>query len=47
MKIESLEDIREDLIVEKRVHIFNAGPAALPMPVLREVQENFVRRGYQ
>ena len=42
MKIESLEDIREDLIVEKRVHIFNAGPAALPIPVLKEVQEHFL-----
>ncbi len=26
----------------KRVHIFNAGPAALPMPVLKEVQEHFL-----
>jgi len=42
MKIESLEDIREDLIVGKRVHIFNAGPAALPIPVLKEVQEHFL-----
>lgn len=42
MKIESLEDIREDLIVEKRVHIFNAGPAALPIPVLRKVKEHFL-----
>jgi len=42
MKIESLEDIREDLIVEKRVHIFNAGPAALPIPVLKEVQAHFL-----
>ena len=42
MKIESLEDIREDLIGGKRVHIFNAGPAALPMPVLKEVQAHFL-----
>jgi phosphoserine aminotransferase len=42
MKIESLEDIREDFIVGKRVHIFNAGPAALPMPVLKEVQAHFL-----
>ena len=42
MKIESLEDLREDFIGEKRVHIFNAGPAALPLSVLREVQEHFL-----
>jgi phosphoserine aminotransferase len=42
MKIESLEDIREDFIAEKRVHVFNAGPAALPLSVLREVQEHFL-----
>ncbi len=42
MKIESLEDIREDFIGKKRVHIFNAGPAALPISVLKEVQEHFL-----
>lgn len=42
MKIESLGYLREDLIVEKRVHNFNAGPAALPLPVLKEVQEHLL-----
>ena len=42
MKIESLEYLREDLIMEKRVQNFNAGPSALPLPVLREVQEHLL-----
>jgi len=42
MKIESLEDLKENFTGEKRVHIFNAGPAALPLSVLREVQEHFL-----
>ena len=42
MNIESLGYLREDLIVEKRVHNFNAGPAALPLPVLKEVQEHLL-----
>lgn len=28
--------------MEKRVHNFNAGPAALPLPVLEEIRENFL-----
>ncbi|MFB0521969.1 MAG: 3-phosphoserine/phosphohydroxythreonine transaminase [Desulfatiglandales bacterium] len=28
--------------MEDRVHNFNAGPAALPLPVLKEVKENFL-----
>ena len=28
--------------MEKRVHNFNAGPAALPLPVLKEIQTNFL-----
>ena len=27
---------------EKRIHNFNAGPAALPLPVLQEIQESFL-----
>ena len=27
---------------ENRIYNFNAGPAALPLPVLEEVQENFL-----
>ncbi len=27
---------------EKRIHNFNAGPAALPLPVLEEIQESFL-----
>jgi phosphoserine aminotransferase len=26
----------------KRIHNFNAGPAALPLPVLEEIQAEFV-----
>ena len=28
--------------MEKRVHNFNAGPSALPLPVLEEIKENFL-----
>jgi len=28
--------------MEKRVHNFNPGPAALPLPVLKEIKENFL-----
>jgi len=42
MKIESLEELTGNSGGEKRVHIFNAGPAALPLSVLREVQEHFL-----
>ncbi len=28
--------------MDKRVHNFNAGPAALPLPVLEEIKENFL-----
>ena len=42
MKIESLEELKENYVGEKRVHVFNAGPAAIPIPVLREVQEHFL-----
>jgi phosphoserine aminotransferase len=33
---------KKDFIVEKRVHNFNAGPAALPLPVLEEIKEDFL-----
>jgi len=36
------EDLERDSTVEDRVHNFNAGPAALPLPVLKEVKENFL-----
>ena len=32
----------KDFIVEKRVHNFNPGPAALPLPVLEEIREDFL-----
>lgn len=33
---------RGELIAQKRVHNFNPGPAALPLPVLKEIQEEFL-----
>jgi len=42
MKIESLKDPKRGFAGEKRVHNFNAGPAALPLAVLEEVQEHFL-----
>ncbi len=36
-----------DLIMGKRIHNFNAGPAALPLPVLEEIREEFLDyKGY-
>jgi len=32
----------EDIMTEQRIHNFNAGPAALPLPVLKEVQAEFL-----
>jgi phosphoserine aminotransferase len=32
----------EDNMAEKRIHNFNAGPAALPLPVLQEAQAEFL-----
>lgn len=29
-------------MMDKRIHNFNPGPAALPLPVLREIKENFL-----
>jgi len=34
--------VEKDFIMEKRIHNFNAGPAALPLPVLKEIKENFL-----
>jgi phosphoserine aminotransferase len=31
-----------DVIIKHRVHNFNPGPAALPLPVLKEIQEHFL-----
>ncbi|KPK43307.1 MAG: hypothetical protein AMK74_07120, partial [Nitrospira bacterium SM23_35] len=32
----------KDFIVEQRVHNFNPGPAALPLPVLEEIREDLL-----
>jgi phosphoserine aminotransferase len=33
---------KKEFIMEERVHNFNPGPAALPLPVLKEIKENFL-----
>jgi phosphoserine aminotransferase len=33
---------RREFMAHKRVHNFNPGPAALPLPVLKEIQEEFL-----
>ena len=34
--------MKKNFIMEKRVHNFNPGPATLPLPVLKEIKENFL-----
>jgi phosphoserine aminotransferase len=42
MKTEPSANEKKGFIMENRVHNFNPGPAALPLPVLKEIKENFL-----
>jgi len=42
MKTEPSANEKKGFVMEERVHNFNPGPAALPLPVLKEIQENFL-----
>ena len=35
-------EYREERMKENRIYNFNAGPAALPLPVLEEIQRSFL-----
>jgi phosphoserine aminotransferase len=38
----TLSKRKKNFLMERRVHNFNPGPAALPFPVLKEIKENFL-----
>jgi len=42
MKTEPSANEKKGFVMEERVHNFNPGPASLPLPVLKEIQENFL-----
>jgi len=41
MKTEPLAN-KKEFLMENRIHNFNPGPAALPLPVLKKIKENFL-----